>query len=373
MSLIGIYSDVHISHNSSIMPTFSDNEIYTTRLDMCKKSIEWAYEQFEKRKVDIVVNCGDMYNSHSVTADEIHTLVHTVKNIYKPYEVLNWTPNIDITIPGNHDKFNNVFNSLEFLKFNGYTQLVDKYTYFNTCGRDTFSGWDCYAISFQEADDFVKIVHDMLTEYPRANSKAVLFMHGDINGSMLSAGKRITNHIGTDFLSEHFDLVINGHIHCHELIYNKNDKRIFNIGSLTSHSFADSNNHVPACYVLDTETEEIEQISNPHAILFKSYNIFNKTDLELVFHDITRSNNKTIVKIKCPVDMKDEIESLIKDTPQIIKSKFIFMYNKEKDNEIDSSINAVSSTDIKDDFIMFLSERADLKGTIDNYVNIIKG
>ena len=85
MAKIGIYSDVHISHNSSIMPTFLDDGIYTTRLDMCKKSIEWMYELFENKKVDIVVNCGDMYNSHSVSSDEIHNLVHIVKNIYKPY------------------------------------------------------------------------------------------------------------------------------------------------------------------------------------------------------------------------------------------------------------------------------------------------
>ena len=243
--------------------------------------------------------------------------------------------------------------------------------YFNTNGTDEYDGWDCYAISYQEANDFVNVVHEMLNEYPRLNSKAILFMHGDINGSMLSAGKRITNHIGTDFLSEHFDLVINGHIHCHELIYNKNDKRIFNIGSLTSHSFADSNNHVPACYILDTESGEIEQISNPYAILFKSYIIANKVDLELVFHDITRSSNKCIIKIKCPFDIKDEIESFIKDTPQIIKSKFIFMYNKDVEDKNDNDDDIDISTNIKDEFITFLSKRPDLKGNVDEYAKVI--
>ena len=44
MAKIGIYSDVHISHNSSIMPTFLgeyDNK-YTTRLKMCIDSMKWA-------------------------------------------------------------------------------------------------------------------------------------------------------------------------------------------------------------------------------------------------------------------------------------------------------------------------------------------
>lgn len=372
MAKIGIYSDVHISHNSSIMPTFLDEGIYTTRLDMCKKSIKWMYEQFEKKKVDMVVNCGDLYNSHTVTADEIHALVHTVNEIYKPYEVIGWSPTLDVTIPGNHDKFNNTFNSLEFLKFNGYTQLVDKYMYFNTNGVDIPNGWDCYAVSFQDAKDFVNVISEMLDEYPRCNPKAILFMHGDINGSMLSAGKRITNHIGTDFLSEHFDLVINGHIHCHELIYNKNGKRIFNIGSLTSHSFADSNNHIPACYILDTETGEIEQISNPHAILFKSYEVSDKNDLNLMFEDITSSSNKSIIKIKCSIDLKEEIESIINSIPQIIKSKFIFTYNKNISNTLQSdSVDMNTQGDIKDEFITFLSGRQDLKCDISDYINVI--
>ena len=373
MSLIGIYSDVHISHNSSIMPTYNnDTDVYTTRLDMCKKSIEWAYSEFAKRKVDFVVNCGDMYDSHTISSDEMHTLVHSIENIYKPYEALSWTPNLDITIPGNHDKFNNTFNSLEFLKLIGYTQLVDKYTYFNTMGLNIFNSWDCYAISFQDAKDFVNIVYEMLNKYPRVNSKAVLFMHGDINGSMLSGGKRITDHIGTDFLTDHFDLIINGHIHCHERIYNQNDKRIYNIGSLTSHSFADSNNHIPACYILNTETEEIEQISNPHAIVFKSYEIINDNDLNIMFNDITKSTNKIIVKIKCPIELKEKIENIIKDMSQIIKSKFVFTYNKEISNNFQTDeIEINIKNDIKDEFVTFLSGRQDLKGNVDDYVSVI--
>lgn len=371
MSKIGIYSDVHISHNSSIMPTYLDDGIYTTRLDMCKQSIEWAYKEFEKRKVDIVVNCGDMYNSHSITADEQHTLVHTIENIFKPYEVMSWNPSLDITIPGNHDKFNNNFNSLEFLKLTGYTQLVNKYTYFNTNAKDTFTGWDCYAISFQDAKNFTEIVNQMLNEYPRLNSKAVLFMHGDINGSMLSAGKRITNHIGTDFLTEHFDLIINGHIHCHELIYNKNNKKIFNIGSLTSHSFADSNNHVPACYIFDTETEKIEQIVNPYAILFKSYMISKVSDVNEMFNDIYKLNNKVILKIKCPYDLKEEIEEVFAKINNVIKIKFIFIYENTISTKDTKNIEIDSSTSVKDEFITFLSGRQDLKGNIEDYAAVL--
>ena len=371
MAKIGIYSDVHISHNSGNMPTYLENEIYTTRLDMCKKSIKWAYDIFAKNKVDTVVNCGDLYNSHVISSDEMHTLVHTINDIYKPYEILSWCPSLDVSIVGNHDKLNDTFNSLEFLKLCGYTQLVDKYMYFNTNPSDTCGAWDCYAVNFQEAKDFIKVVDEMLIEYPRLNSKAILFMHGDINGSTLFGSKKIENHIPTDYLAEHFDVIINGHIHCHELIYNKNDKKIYNVGSLTSHSFADSNNHVPACYIFDTDNGNLEQFVNPHSILFKSYNINGLEDIQSVCKDLKSTNNQIIVKIKCDFSLKEDIEKALSDIPNIIKYRFIFTYNKEVQNDNYMHIN--KDVDIESEFIKFLSNRDDLKGNIDEYITLLGG
>lgn len=370
MALIGIYSDVHISHSSSILPTYVDDSTYTTRLNMCKESIKWAYKEFEKRKVDVVVNCGDLYNSHTISSDELDTYISIISDIYKPNNQLSWEPNLDITIPGNHDKFNNAFNSLAMLNLTNYSQLVNEYMYF------TLSNYDCYAIAFYDAKEFVDKVLEMLEQYPRKHSKAILFMHGDINGSMLSGTKRIENHIGTDFLTKYFDVVINGHIHCHELIYQQNDKRIYNIGSLTSHSFADSNNHNPACWIFDTETGIIEQVNNPHAIVFKSYVINNNDEVAVMLNDINFDNgySKVILKVKCPFDMKEQVEKVISHTSKIMKCKFVFTYNTEiKSDSKTNEVSVVStSNDIKDDFITFLTDRTDLKGNIDEYINVIQ-
>lgn len=365
MALIGIYSDVHISHNSSIIPTFLNDDLYTTRLKMCRESIKWAYKEFEKQNVDTVINCGDLFNSHTISSDELNTYVSLIKDVYSPYNS-KWNPTLDYTISGNHDKFNNTFNSLDMLRLTDYSKLVNEYDYFS------LDNWDCYIVSFYDTNEFVSIIHDMLIKYPRKNSKALIFMHGDINGSMLSGVKRIENHIGTDFLTNYFDVVINGHIHCHELIYKQNNKRIYNIGSLTSHSFADSNNHVPACYIFNTETEKIEQIKNPHAILFKSYEVKDNNDLEAMIKDIGKYLNKLIIKIKCPIDIKEVIEHNIANIDTILKIKFIFTYNKHANIEaINESTNVDNSMDIKDEFIMFLSSRDDLKNNLDSYISAI--
>lgn len=367
MARIGIYSDVHISHSSSILPTYINDDMYTTRLNMCKNSIKWAYEQFNREGVDVVVNCGDTFNSHTLAADELCAYNDIIRNIYKPYDVSNLVPDLDITIVGNHDKYNQLFNSLNMLNLTDYSTLVDNYLYFD------IDNYDCYCIAFYDSNEFVEKVLEMLNKYPKQHDKSILFMHGDINGSMLSGNKRIENHIGTDFLTLYFDIVINGHIHCHELIYQQNNKRIYNIGSLTSHSFADSNNHVPACWILDTETEMIEQINNPHAILFKTEIINDENDIITLIRSLKFISNKMILKIKCPIDLKGSIKTALESLPNVVKVKYIFSYDTSLKNDSDKNNNISNSTesDIRDDFIRFLSTRTDLKGNINDYKHII--
>lgn len=368
MAKIGIYSDVHISRNSSILPTYIDDDIYTTRLRMCKKSIEWAYVEFSRRDVKAVINCGDTFNSHTIASDELSTYVDIINRILTPFPY-HWRPQYDITIPGNHDKFNNHFNSINVLKLTGYSSLVEGFTYFS------IDDYDCYCIEFYDYKEFGNKILEMLEKYPRNCSKSILFMHGDINGSLLSGNKRIENYIATEFLSSNFDIVINGHIHCHEQIYKQNNKKIYNIGSLTSHSFADSNNHIPACYVFDTETGELEQIVNPHAILFKSYIINSSDDIANMINDFDSISNNLIVKIKCSIDKKETIEDIIHEHSNVLKYKFIFTYNSEL-TVIDKGSNELESnttSDIKDDFINFLSKRTDLKANLEDYIQILNG
>lgn len=368
MALIGIYSDVHISKNSSILPLYTnEDDVYTTRLNMCKESMKWAYNIFRKNNVDIIINCGDTFNSHVISSDELSAYNDVILDILK--EHLNEP--VDITIVGNHDKFNNSFNSIDMLRLNNYSHLVNKYHYFSVPDGDSYC--DCYALNFYDAKDFVDIVLEMINVYPKQYKKSILFMHGDINGSTLVGNKKIENHINIDFLNNYFDIIINGHIHCHETLYNKNNKLICNIGSLTSHSFADSNKHKPACYILNTETFEIEQICNPHAIIFKSYEIFNNDDITAMISDLTSNNNsyKIIVKIKCSFDMKDLIEKQLNSIKKIIKYKFIFTYDKKNKNVNNDNIDKNNVLNINEEFINFLSNREDLKGNINDYINII--
>lgn len=365
---IGIYSDIHISRNSSIIPLYlNDKQQYTTRLNMCYDSMIWTYTMFKNNNVDMIVNCGDTFNSHIVTSDEVTTFTNIINELYKPHNECDFPTVKDITLLGNHDKFNNTFNSMNLTKLTDYTQLVDKYLYLS------LKNCDLYFISYYELDEFIENMLKMLNDYPKQHEKSILFMHGDINGSQLTGNKRIENHIGTDFLTKYFDIVINGHIHCHERIYNQNNKQIYNIGSLTTHSFADSNKHYGGCYILDTDTFEIKFFKNPYQILFRTYDIKSDDD-EINLHD-TLNNDKdlnVILKIKCDYNRKESINRILNDFKNILKHKYIFTYENNIKSNVNITDNVSASNDIKDEFITFLNNRTDLKGDISDYADIIK-
>ena len=180
-----------------------------------------------------------------------------------------------------------------------------------------------------------------------------------------------------DFLTKYFDIVINGHIHCHERIYNQNDKQIYNIGSLTTHSFADSNQHYGGCYILDTDTFEIKFFKNPYQILFRTYNIKTNDD-ETNLYDTLNSDKdlNTILKVKCDYSCKESIDKMLSNFKNIIKYRYIFTYesnNKNSDNDTSTSLKRFKNNEsIEELFINFLNGREDLKSNINDYVTLIK-
>ena len=378
MAKIGIYSDVHISHNSSILPTYlknyEDNDIrneYTQRLNMCRDSMIWAYNQFAHSGVDIIVNCGDTFNSHTITSDESKTLIDTILNIYNPKDSSKFTPLLDVTLVGNHDKFNDTFNSLAPLGLTDYTILIDAKPL-------SYELDDCilFFIGYCNTEEFISKITELLEPYSDSDKRKILFMHGDINGSSLTGNKKIENHIPKDFLYDRFDVVFNGHIHNYEVLYNKDGKEIYNIGSLTTHSFADNNEHIGKCFVYDTESKKLFQFLNPYSILFRTYEISKET-LNHLMLDLRESEYKYVLKIKTIIDLKDDIEKILKSLNNVLKYKFVFNYNntlKDSNNTLDDESKKVdiNSDSIEDQFINFLSNRDDLKGNIDTYKKIVE-
>ena len=56
-------------------------------------------------------------------------------------------------------------------------------------------------------------------------------------------------------------------------------KKIINIGSLTTHSFADSNKHIGKYYILDTNDRSIESFEAKDQVIFRTYEINGEDDI----------------------------------------------------------------------------------------------
>jgi len=368
MSKIGIYSDVHISRTSGILPTYSNDSKYTTRLNMCKDSLIFANSIFSNNSVNRVINCGDTFNNHTLYSDEITLYQELLNECLYMYER-------EYCLIGNHDKYNNLFSVMSLHQNNINAGSIDLFHY------ESIDNVDIYYMSYCESNEFNDLINNMFSEYPRKHKKAILFMHGDINGSTLVGLKKIEFGIEQATLIDYFDLIINGHIHCHEVLYNKDNKKIINIGSLTTHSFADSNKHMGACYILDINTFELISYINPYQILFLTYSINTKNELIETLNEIKNKmhmlkyDKYLVLKIKCPYELKDDVNDVLSSENKCLKFKLVFIYvNNEIDENDDLSETgdiSIATESLDTLFIKFLKNRDDLKGNINQYSSMI--
>ena len=116
-----IYSDIHISQDSSIVKSFG--KYYSTRLEYIIKSITWAENLATNEKCDLIFNLGDTFNKPIVNAMEA-TAVQDICWADIPHYIL----------VGNHDSdvVSLEYSSVSILKKLGFhiikevTHLYDK-------------------------------------------------------------------------------------------------------------------------------------------------------------------------------------------------------------------------------------------------------
>ena len=68
---IFLYSDLHISKNSSILPNSSENNNYTYRQNMIVKTGEYLASIIKKENPDLIINLGDTFDQHTITSYDV--------------------------------------------------------------------------------------------------------------------------------------------------------------------------------------------------------------------------------------------------------------------------------------------------------------
>lgn len=345
---IALYTDIHISTSSSIMPMICEGSKYTTRLDMILRTGKWMYELFDKEKVDLIVNLGDTMDSHTVKSDELSTLSDF-------YSLSKGTR--EIVIPGNHEIFDNNrnFYSVTPLKNVDFIQVVD-----NPSEIDGLS-----FLPYMKAEE---VTNDLLRGI--SGKHRILFSHIDIKGSHMRPEFIMDSGVDPELLTNNFDLVLNGHLHTAEMLKTSTGV-IWNVGATTSGSFNDSNEYIPSVCILDTNTMKLERFNNPNAILFRRIVASNIEDL------INKLNQygdgfKYIFRVTVPYDIREEAKSVVARKKETVTYRVISDMSRHSGNgKAVSKIELSIKTDLKSEFTKFIESLQTLSYPIEKYREII--
>ncbi len=338
---IGVYTDVHCAYTSSILPLQSSTSKYTTRLQMVVDTFRWMYSEFKSQSVDLIVNCGDLFDTFKLRAEEISAMA----------EALSFNTQIpEYHIIGNHELMDKRRNFYA-------TALLDNYQHINVVNQPLklSNGLSFLPyMSWEDAQDSLPLLRN-----------SILFSHIDIEGSQVTPQYVLDTGVTPQKLSELFRLVVNGHIH----VYQKLRNNVYNIGATTSTSFSDDPEYVPGIAIIDTTDYSIRRISNPYAILFRRISVNNIAELADYCNTLSYP---CALRCDIPNQLRKDAEMLLKDCEHVIASRLITNSN---DVCIDDSpmedINIELKTDVDKEFIAFLKCCPDLKYPLSDYLSVV--
>ena len=359
---IFMYSDLHISKTSSILPLTSSNSKYTYRQNMIIETGKYLAEIIDEVKPNLIINLGDTFDQHTITSYDIDV----ASEFFKCFRYIN-IPHL--VLVGNHEMINYDYNAIKILSnIDNITVITEP----STVDLDFIASLHPDSVvTSQSANremESTKIAlmpymeYKDILEFPDGD---FLFSHIDIMGMKIRGDYELPEGVSAEQLSK-YKLVFNGHIHKPSIKGN-----VVNVGSISTHSFSDDNDAVPQCYVFDTNTLNLQTYKPTMCPLFRKVEV--STEDELVYYlNYLDKNYKYVLQITCPFEIKETIKELI--------SKAEFVIGHRLNVKVDNSKKVVESTeavvqsnvDIKKSFREFL-DTTELKYPKELYLDVLGG
>lgn len=331
---IGVFTDIHFS--------YSESSMRLGRLDSLVYSFKWMYDTFNYNGVDLIVNCGDLFNSDIIKPEENVAIT----------KALSYNSGIpELYLLGNHEmkSADSSKHSLSILDNYKNITVIDEPMKYND------------EISFLPYRD-----HYTKSEMLKYKNK-ILFTHLDYIDMLYNSGKKVENGSSMDDIKESSELVINGHIHS----YSKYNNTIYNIGSMVGHNFSDSYTKLPGVVILDTDSLSLEFIPNPVTVLYYKFNkVESLKDLVSNISEIESDNhNPKFIRVTTPYDKVAMISKYLDDKKSdksIVDYKIISYQNPSNYNSNDTVEVEDSDSDINsyDNVLEALLDYAD---SVDNF------
>lgn len=339
---IFLYSDLHISKTSSIMPMHYDDK-YTYRQHMIVETGKFLASIINQEKPDIIINLGDTFDQHTITSYD----VDVASAFFKCFDVCGNIPHY--VVVGNHEMVNHNYNAVTLLNNIPNITVIS----------------DSMSLELQnEKLAFLPYCdHTDILEFPEGD---FLFSHQDIQGSVIRGEFTLPDGLNKNQLGR-YKLVFNGHIHKSSMLGN-----VINVGSITTHSFSDDDSDAPQCYVFDTTTMDLKTFKSPVCPLFRKVEITNGVDELNGFMDNLDANYKYIIQCTCPQEYRDEVKNILQNNPKVLNTRINVKVNKAVESKTLETVTSLANINIKESFVEFLNT-IDLKFPKQMYLDIIGG
>ena len=358
---IFMYSDLHISKTSSILPLTSSNSKYTYRQNMIIETGKYLAEIIDEVKPNLIINLGDTFDQHTITSYDIDV----ASEFFKCFRYIN-IPHL--VLVGNHEMINYDYNAIKILSnIDNITVITEP----STVDLDFIASLHPDSVvTSQSANremESTKIAlpymeYKDILEFPDGD---FLFSHIDIMGMKIRGDYELPEGVSAEQLSK-YKLVFNGHIHKPSIKGN-----VVNVGSISTHSFSDDNDAVPQCYVFDTNTLNLQTYKPTMCPLFRKVEV--STEDELVYYlNYLDKNYKYVLQITCQFEIKEAIKELISKAEFVIGNRLNVKVDNSKKVEESTEAVVQSNVDIKKSFREFL-DTTELKYPKELYLDVLGG
>lgn len=320
---IGIYSDAHFSKHSSILVGKAPGSEYTKRLNTLVNSFEWLYKTFEQHGADLIINCGDMTSSETISSEENSAIAKSLSFGGKIPE---------IHLLGNHEiqDANRKFSSVDLIEGYSHCRIIRELTVIkNSPVSMIFIPYISDELSLSQIQEKLLGV-----EYP-----SIVFSHVGYLGEGLLNGNGFidTNGIDKDtvLLNSNILRIFNGHLHNPLEV-----ERYIQVGSLIGNGFGDSYAFSkPRILIYDTEADKLEAYTNPYAILFYKLKAKGITDLKTGLDSLDCSPK--CLQVSCSLSLREKVSDYI-----FANSKKYNIEDYRVKSEVESNDLAISNTAI---------------------------
>ena len=342
-----LYSDVHISKTSSIMPLNTDNSKYSFRQQLIIDTGKYLAELAKQNSVDMIINLGDTFDQHTITSYDVSTASEFFK-CFKECDIPH------LVIVGNHEMVNSKFNAIELLNNIENIVVISKPSSLRYTDYKTGEELEYAILPYTNYKDVIS--------FPDGT---FLFSHQDIQGSRLRGDIVLKDGLDGNVLKQKYKLVFNGHIHKPSIMGN-----VVNVGSIMTHSFADDNEAVPQCYIFDTQTLDLQTFKPTICPLFRKMYVDTLDELKSKLEALD-SSYKYIINCDCPYIIKDDVKQYLLQSDKVLNQRLSVRVDEATiEAEKEDMILQQSNLDIVKAFREFLNT-VDLKYPRDLYMTML--